>query len=782
VKKEQQLNKRKFSWWRCILTGIVASAGVGLIVFVGFMLYLDAQVLARFSSEDKWQVPGKVYARALELYAGANLDRQMLEHELELLRYERKGTAQGLAEDLKAGTYSLINRQTVAFTTRGFKFWDGLEPVQEVVAHFENNRLVRLTDPKRQSLPIVRLEPALIGGFFPGHREDRLLITLDDTPLKLIDVLLLVEDRKFYSHSGVSFRAITRAFIANVRQGRVTQGGSTLTQQLVKNYFLHSERTVSRKVKEVLMSFLLEFHFSKETLLQAYLNEVYLGQAGSRAIHGFGLGSYHYFGQPLEALSIDQMALLVGLVRGPSHYDPRRYPYRARARRNQILRLMSEAGMVTEIELDQLSRRPLGVLAKTRNAVNQYPAFTDLVRRQLERDYPDHVLNSEGLMIYTTLDPYVQSWVEKAVTDGMPKLITKGRTEAKDMQAAAIFSAPQSGEVLALVGSSPVKVAGFNRALDAKRPVGSIIKPFVYLASLQQSDYLLNTPVSDETYTLKQPNGQIWEPKNFDELSHGDVILQEALVHSYNQATARLAMSIGIEKTVHVLDVMGLKQRVKPLPALALGALELAPIEVLQLYQTLAAEGFNTPLRSIRAVVKPDGTLVQRYPYDVKQVVPSSATFEIKHALRTVVERGTAKSIRHHWSQMPVLAGKTGTTDDLRDSWFVGMAENYLGVVWVGRDQNGPTGLTGAQGALQLWAEVMVELPVRGLRLPLPEEYAYAWVHPNTGVVIGPSCPLAVRVAMPSDQLPQWPSGCDGYKESTPDVPRSSPLRRFWPF
>lgn len=774
-RKKQQKQAKKLSGWRVLLGAFTTGLAFCVMGLAVLLLYLDVQVVARFSADQKWQVPGKMYARALELYTGASLSPEMLQAELELLRYER------VASPSRPGTYrSWGNR--VEFVSRGFQFWDGEEVKQRAVVDFDRGRVVRLQDEDKRPLPIVRLEPPLIGGFFPDHREDRLLIQLAQTPQLLIDTLMLVEDRQFYEHHGVSVRGIARAFFVNVREGRLAQGGSTLTQQLVKNYFLHSERTLSRKVQEVLMATLLELHYSKAELLEAYLNEVYLGQAGSRAIHGFGLASFHYFGQSLETITAEQWALLVALVKGPSYYDPRRHPQRATERRNQVLALMAESGLLTEAEFNEARVQPLGVLAGTENAVNRYPAFTDLVRQQLEQDYPDDVLRSDGLLIFTTLDPQVQKVAERAISQGVPalreQLNADGKAAPQDLQAAAVVSAPQTGEVVAVVGGASVKAAGFNRALESNRPVGSIIKPFVFLTALIEPDYDLNTVISDEPFELEQANGDVWRPQNFDKQSYGNVILQEALVNSYNQSTARLATTVGMEKLVDVLSNVGLNRRVRPLPAVALGALELSPVEVTQLYQTLAAGGFNTPLRAIRAVMKPGGELMQRYPYAVDQVVPSLATFEIKHALRAVTERGTAQSVQKRWQRAPVIAGKTGTTDELRDSWFAGMGENYLGVVWVGSDRNEPAGLTGAQGALKLWADIMTELPLQSMRMPLPTSHAYAWVHPETGNVVDVACEDAVRVTVSRVQIPTMPAGCDGqfFEQMAPEK-REDPKR-----
>jgi penicillin-binding protein 1B len=780
-KRNNTQNNRKkggrVSLLRLILGWLTVGLALGVMGLAVLLLYLDVQVVARFSADEKWQVPGKMYARALELHTGALLSPEMLVVELKLLRY------QVATSPRRPGTYRAWG-QRVEFVTRGFQFWDGTEAQQHVVVDFDQGRVVHLRDERGRSLPIIRVEPPLIGGFFPDHREDRMLIELAQAPEILVDTLILVEDRQFYEHAGVSLRGIFRAFWVNMREGRVAQGGSTLTQQLVKNYFLHSDRTLARKAQEVLMAILLELHYGKAELLEAYLNEVYLGQAGSRAIHGFGLASFHYFGRSLDTISVEQWALLVALVKGPSYYDPRRHPQRAVERRNQVLALMAEAGLLTETQFNQARVQPLGVLKGTENAVNRYPAFTDLVRQQLEQDYDDAELRSDGLLIFTTLDPQVQAVAERAITEGVPvlrqKLIAAGKVAPEDLQAAAVVSSPQSGEVLAVVGGAKVKTTGFNRALESNRPVGSIIKPFVYLTALMQADYDLNTVLSDEPFELRQVNGDVWSPRNFDKKSHGNVILQEALVNSYNQSTARLATNVGMEKVVNVLSKMGLNRRVAPLPAVALGALELSPMAVTQLYQTLAAGGFSSPLRAIRAVMKPNGELVQRYPYAVAQVVPSEVTFEVRHALRSVAERGTARSLQSRWRNAPIIAGKTGTTDELRDSWFAGMGENYLGVIWVGSDRNEPAGLTGAQGALKIWGDIMTDLPLQSMRLHLPERYSYAWLHPETGHVVDAECQNAVRVPIKSDQIRGIPAGCDGeyFDQSEPE--RRQNRQRFF--
>lgn len=720
-----------------------------LVVLAGWGIYLDATIRAQFEGK-RWTVPAHVYARPLELYPGMRFTATALQKELAALGYRRVHRAAGAGQFRRQG-------RTIELVTRGFHFWDAQEPSRRVKAAFKDGALVRMTGTDAGPL---RLEPQRIGGIYPAHGEDRVLIRLSDTPALLTKALVAVEDRSFYRHHGLSPRGIARAMWANIRAGGVVQGGSTLTQQLVKNYFLTSERSLWRKGQEAAMSLLLELHYDKEEILEAYLNEVYLGQDGPRAVHGFGLASHFYFAQPLDELRTDQIALLVALVRGASYYNPRRHPDRARERRDRVLDILAAQGVIDAGKAKAGKREALGVTALPPGGTSAYPAFMDLVRRQLKRDYQEEALTSEGLRIFTTLDPRIQEISEKSLSQRTTRLEEARRLPGGSLEGAVIVS-NASGEVIALVGGRHARFAGFNRALDAVRPVGSLIKPAVYLAALNTGRYTLATPLEDTPLRVKGPDGKIWAPRNYDRQVHGTVPLHAALAHSYNLATARLGFSIGIRQVLHTLERLGIDRDIPAYPAVFLGAVNLSPIDVIQMYQTLAAGGFRTPIRSILEVTTADGEPLARYPLAVEQVVSPENAYLLTAALQGVVRSGTGRSLAGRLPSGLAPAGKTGTTDELRDSWFAGYTSDYLVVTWLGRDDNKPAGLTGAGGAMQVWADIVVGLESRPLKPIQPPNVEYAWID-GEGRLSGPSCDGAVQLPFIRGTLPTENSPCAG--------------------
>ncbi|HEY5715374.1 MAG TPA: penicillin-binding protein 1B, partial [Psychromonas sp.] len=584
-------------------------------------------------------------------------------------------------------------------------------------------------------------EPLAIGGIYPSHHEDRLLVQLAEVPQSLQNMLVAVEDDRFYSHFGISLRGIARALISNIKAGGISQGASTLTQQLVKNYYLSSEQTLTRKAKEALMAILLELHFSKSEILEGYINEIYLGQDGPRAIHGFGLASQYYFNRPLSDLSLDQQALLVALVRGASYYNPWRNPERALQRRNLVLDIAAREERLDPALAEQAKKSPLGVGGPGAAHSRRYPAYLDLVRRQLQRDYNVEDLNSSGLAIFTHFDPLVQMSAESSLTSTIAKQKANGKST--ELQGAVVITRPNTGAVIAVLGGKDGRYAGFNRALDARRQVGSLLKPAVYLTALEQPDYTLATPINDDPYTLQLPNGDQWTPKNYDLEDHGDVLLYKALVHSYNQATARLGNTLGIEKVVETVHRLGVEQSFPALPSVTLGAVDLLPIEVAQMYQTLSSDGFYTPLMAINAVVDPAGKVLTRYPLEVDKRFNPESIYMLTHALQAVTHEGTAKSLEWLLPGFSV-AGKTGTTNDLRDSWFAGFSGDMMAVVWLGKDDNSSTGLTGSSGALRVWADIFKQrsrLPIQNLP---PENITTVWVDRDTGQGSQQSCANAI--------------------------------------
>ena len=709
---------------------------VGAVVLAGYMVYLDAIIQEQFSGK-RWTVPAKVYARPLELYSGLALKQEDFLIELSALGY-RKGNAVNRPGDMR------IQGNNVELYSRGFSFYDGVETSQKITVSFQGNQVSQIR-AGQESLPIMRLEPLTIGGIYPAHQEDRILIQLKDAPPYLVDALLAVEDRNFFQHHGVSPKGIMRAIWVNMRGSKMRQGGSTLTQQLVKNYFLTNERTLTRKGTEALMSILLELHYSKEEVLEAYLNEVFLGQDGSRAVHGFGLASQYYFGQPFAELELQQVALLVGMVQGPSALNPRKKPEAATSRRNLVLDLLAQQGAITSEQAEQTKALPLTVTTRGSLADTTYPGFMDLVKRQLREDYKDDDLTSEGLRIFTGFDPILQRKAEQAVADTYKRFA--GRAGLDKLEAAMIVTNPESGEVQALLGSKSPRFSGYNRALDATRQIGSLIKPAIYLAALEKpSQFTLTTLLDDTTFTVQGKDGSRWTPKNYSRREYGKVFLYRALAQSYNISTARLGMAVGIETVLDTVRKLGAAHNWPAYPAMMLGAGDLTPFQVTGMYQTIANGGFNTPLRSIRDVLTADNQPLTRYPFTTEQRFDAGAIYLTQYAMQKTMREGTGRGAYQQVPSRINLAGKTGTSNDLRDSWFAGFSQNLLAVVWMGQDDNGKTAFTGASGALQLWSNFMGKANLVSLDPIAPSNITSAWVNARTGEGTEQGCPEATKM------------------------------------
>ena len=725
---------------------------VGGFVLSSYIGYLDYTVREQFEGK-RWSIPARVYASPVELYAGLAYSSKDLEDLLLQLHYRQD-------DHLEAeGSYAIKGSQ-VHVKTRAFDFGDRLQESLKIVANFDAGTLVNIVDTSNgKDLPIVRMDPIQIGSFYPSLKEDRILIKLDEAPKTLLQGLFSTEDRDFYHHFGLSPKGILRAMWANAKAGGMVQGGSTITQQLVKNFFLTSERSLTRKVNEALMSMILEYRYSKDEILEAYLNEIFLGQDGGNAVHGFGLASEFYFGQSLKTLNLSQVTTLVALVRGPSYYDPRRNQERAIERRNLVLDAMQEEGYIDQEQASEAKKQPLEVASVTHRSANRYPGFIDLVKRQLKQEYKEEDLTSEGLRIVTTLDVRAQEALEKSITGKLKQL--EKSPKSHDLESAAIVTRRDSGEIVALAGGRDAAESGFNRALDAVRPIGSLVKPVVYLTALEYPDrYTIVTPVNDSRIDIPAEKGKTWSPDNFDNREHGVVPLHTALTHSYNMATVRIGMDIGLSRVAKNLKNMGVNRKLEQYPSLLLGASPLSPLEVTQIYQTLAGDGFATPLRSIRAVNAADGKALQRYPFTVHQAVDPAATFITNTILQQVMRVGTGSSAYKYLSSDMNLVGKTGTTNELRDSWFAGFSGDYLSVVWVGRDDNKSTGLTGGGGALQVWAELMRQISKQPVTLVQPDNVEMKWIDPESGQSTGESCAGAKLFPFAEGSGPSGYSDC----------------------
>ncbi len=724
----------KFIWnifWLLVLIALV----LGILIGITYVVDLDEKVTQKFEGK-RWELPARVFARPLEIYKGRLLNADHLEQELTQLLHYRK-----VEEPKDTGEYK---RKGNSFTihTRGFQFADDIEPSRVINLKIRKGRIASLTNANNDNeLSVMRLEQSLIGNFYPKHNEDRVLVRLKDVSPMLIKGLLAVEDKKFYSHWGVNPASVARAMVANIKAGHTVQGGSTITQQLVKNYYLSNEKTWARKLKEAVMAVLLEFHYSKDEILETYLNEIYLGQDGNRAIHGVGLASQFYFNRPIKEIKIHEIAMLIGLAKGASYYNPRRNPKIALERRNLVLDQMVIGGAISQEQAEKFKKMPLDVGQVKPSGVTPFPAYLELVRKQLKRDYREEDLRNEGMLIFTSMDPIVQLMAEGVVRRRVRKLERSQRIHKGRLNGAMVVSTIQGGEILAVVGGRDARYAGYNRALDAKRQIGSVVKPAVYLAALEHKRrFTLATRLSDGNVTVKLGRRKYWKPRNYDHRDRGTVLLYEALILSRNTPTVRIGVKLGIDKVVDMIHALGVKSKVPEFPSIVLGALELSPMEVQQMYQTIAAGGQYSPLKAIRSVMNSQGEIVNRYPITVDQVASPGAAYLVGHTMHEITVKGTAKALSGILPSYKKVAGKTGTTNNKRDSWFAGFSGEHVVTVWVGRDDNKPTNLTGGSGALKVWGDFMKVLPTKPFNPRRPKSIRWAKIDKDSGLRYNPSC------------------------------------------
>lgn len=699
--------------WLKTLWSFGWKAGVALaavLLFVG--IYLDSVVKERFDGQ-LFELPTVVYARILNLSPGENITIKELRNELDVLNYRKVSTPR------YPGEYSSSSTR-IELIRRPFEFADGPEPDRHVMLHFSDGGLQRIQSlESKGDLGYLRLEPKMLGMLEKDQDEQRLFLRRDQFPEILVDALLATEDRNFYQHDGVSPLAIGRALVANIKAGRTVQGGSTLTQQLAKNLFLTRDKTLWRKLREAYIALILDYRYSKDRILEAYLNEVYLGQSGGEAIHGFGLASRYYFGQPISELRVDQLAMLVGMVKGPSYYNPIRYPERTKDRRDLVLRLLMQQNLLTAQEYDQAASRPLDTQSNPRIASRQ-PAYFQQLNIELKEKVGERFKAETGLRVFTSLDPVSQSKMEKAIAKKIPELAKRG---GKDLEAAAVAVDRHSGEIRAMVGGKRAGYDGFNRALNASRPIGSLVKPAIYLTALEQPEkYNLGTTLHDTPLSLKGSEGTVWTPRNYDRKYRGDVPLYLALAKSLNVPTVRLGMELGIPEVTNTLERLGVsKNEIRPVPSMFLGAFSLTPLEVAQMYQTLTNSGKRARLTALRSVIDMEGhVLYQSLPRSSREV-DEQAAWLTTYAMKQGVAQGTGRYLQNQFS-WAALAGKTGTSNDTRDSWFVGVDGREVTTIWLGRDDNKPTNLTGASGALRVYAEYLSQRIPERLALPWPRE------------------------------------------------------------
>ena len=708
-----------------------------IIVFVislAVIAIIDSRVTNKLEGV-LWTVPAKVYSRSLDLAEGLSINKSNLLRELKMLSYSEK------KNPTKPGEY-FYNKNKLNIFLRGYE--DQNSGLFEIF--IRDGRVEEITNQLGLSVDLVKLEPIAIGGMYPSHMEDRILVSWPQVPSILIDTILSVEDQTFFNHNGISLRSISRAFFTNVKAGDIEQGGSTITQQLAKNLFFSPEQTIKRKVMEAIAALLIEFHYSKEEILLAYINDVFLAQSGKRAVHGFGMGAQHFFGTSLMNLETDQIALLVGMLKGPSLYNPRRNPNNATNRRNLVLRILHRGGHISLSSLEEMKTRPLRVIKPSFRSETRYPAFHDLVRLELRENYQDSELRTQGLRIQTNLDPVLQESLESSIKKTKLELVNKYGNKLNELEGAAIAVDIISGEIKAVVGSSNPSEFGFNRSINAIRPIGSLVKPFIYLTALNKYDKYTLTTILDDSKLSFESGGEIWEPNNFDKKYHGNIPLHVALWQSYNIASARLGMELGYDSVQETFSKLGITKTIERYPSLFIGSFEMSPFDAIQSYQVIAADGFYSPLRSIRDIQDLKGEIDLSYPYKIEQRIRPEPLHLLKFAMKQTFISGTARGYPRKKIESWQAGGKTGTSDDQRDSWFVGFAGDILVLVWLGFDDNRPTPLTGRSGALEVWKNFIDDIQPTAVPGNNFSRIKYVWVDKKDGLLSGEKCKNSLLV------------------------------------
>jgi penicillin-binding protein 1B len=722
-------------------TGI---AFVVMTVFIAGMAYVGWNYLLitrKFDSSRRWDLPSRIYSDATAVFPGRTYPRALIEPKLNHVGYHAVKSRVS-----RPGEYRYVDGDLEIFI-QSFEYPDMEFHPMAVKIDLRGDGYVksieRLDDGIR--LKAIRIEPELITSILDDVMESREPIPLEDVPKSLIDSVIAVEDRNFREHEGISIRGILRALVTNVRSGAVRAGGSTLTQQLVKNLFLTHERTYSRKAREILMAVILDARYSKDEILEAYLNEIYLGQNGSVQLVGVEEASRAYFGKRASGLTLSESATLAGMIRSPNTYSPLKYPERARQRRDLALKQMREQNLVSEAEYVAAMNEPLKPNPYPR-AINSAPYFVDLVLQQLRETYPDTQLTSEGLRIFTTLDTVMQRSAEKALSDGIEDL-AKGyahiRKADAPLEGVVVTIEPGTGYVKALVGGTSYRRSQFNRAVQARRQPGSLFKPFVYAAAMhpERTEPLTAATVLDDSPIEVRTAKDVWSPQNYDNEFHGLMAVREALAKSYNIPAVRAVQAAGVRNVIDVASSVGVTSRLEPYPSIALGAFEVTPLEIAYAYSVFSNRVVKAEPVSILAVVNADGSLRENREVRMKRVIPASLAFVLNDILRDVLRYGTAQRAGRAGFR-DTYAGKTGTTNNYRDAWFVAYTPRILSLVWIGYDDNRTTRLGGSNGAQPIWIrhQAAIDGMIPSAEFRRPAGIITREIDPETGMLATPGC------------------------------------------
>ncbi len=729
-------NRRRRS--RRFLRPVLAVLGVLAVLLAGYMVVLERRVTAKWEGR-KWNIPSRVYSDAYLLFPGRPFSAGDFEARLQRLGYlEQAGGVDEAGEYARQGGTWLVYLHAFAYP-------DGRNPAYPVRIDVGDGAIRRVTHARSgEELSSSALEPEVIGIIFDQHMEDRTPIALDEIPPFAVDAVLSVEDARYYHHPGLDPIRMVGALLANLKAGGAVQGGSTITQQLVKNYYLTADRTLRRKIIEAPMAMILELKYSKREILEAYLNEIYFGQRGASSIMGIEEASRYYFGKSVREVDLAQAAMLAGLIRDPGGYNPHLHPERARERRDLVLRLMHDQDRITDDQYAVARGEPLLVRARERR-FNDAPHFVDFVLREMAERYPRSLLESEGMRIFTTLDMGYQVAAERAVHDGLDHLeegYPRLQRRKGELEGAFVALDPQTGFVRAMVGGRDYQRSQFNRAEQAKRQPGSTFKPFVYLTAFLTPERWSPGSIVDDVPFEVESGGQIWSPENYDRTYHGPVSLRTALANSMNVATSRLALDVGLNRVARTAREAGIGSRLQAFPSIALGAFEVTPLELASAYATLANGGIHTRPLSVLAAVDDEGRVVQSRDVEMKRVLPADAVYMVNRMLQDVFDYGTARRARN-LGYNGHAAGKTGTTNSTRDAWFVGYTPELVALSWVGYDDNTAMGLYGDKAALPIWVDFIKRSGYgdRSPAFPAPQNIVLVEIDPETGELAGPGCP-----------------------------------------
>jgi penicillin-binding protein 1B len=751
-----------------------------LVLSIALVGFVWSAVAARFDSH-RWNLPSRIYSDITVFEPGAPGSADRLTAKLERLFYQAEP---GVPET--PGHYRRSG-ETIEVYTRDFQY-----PGREFRGYlarveFAGNTVRSVQDDQGNSLAALVVEPERLGAVFGEEYEDRTLVRLKDAPRSLLDAILVTEDRDFHRHSGVSIKRTFGAVFATLKGGAV-QGGSTLTQQLVKNLYLTPERTLRRKAAEAAIAILLDARYSKDEILEAYLNEIYLGQRGSIAIKGVGEASRFYFGKQVGDLDLAESATIAGMIKAPNAFSPFRSPKRTRERRDLVLGVMLEQGKIDREAMEAAAASPLVPRSRRVQKIIA-PHFVDFVKAQLSEKYGEK-MRTESLQIYTTLDVDLQQAGQRAVTEGLAQLEKRYRRLAVAARRAALQGAliqlePQTGAVKVLVGGRDYRLSQFNRVTQAHRQPGSLFKPFVALAAFVRRDLVpAVTPatiLNDSPITVewgRHRESEQWTPRNYDGGYRGPMSVRRAVELSINIPTVRAALAADLTTVLAASRAAGISSRLQPYPSVALGAFEISPMEIASAYAVLANGGVRIEPNAIVGVLTSDGQILDRRETPLKQVLPADAVFLVNSILRGAVDRGTAGGARGGGIR-GVLAGKTGTTNDGRDAWFVGFSPRFVATIWVGYDDNRGLNLSGSQAAVPIFADFSRSLPpyLFSESFPVPSDIVTADIDPDTGYLFTPGCPRKMTEVFISGTAPTelCPEHQGWYWEEPPPYPTPPP-------